>query len=164
MSKGSPAPWFRKSRKSWFVTFNGRQINLETDDRKEKFGAGGVDQEDSGVGTQGRSAGELRGGGGCSTRAIRARFAEVAIDQEPDPSVALRQAKCDDGRVGIQYRPAKDSSSHRRPHHSRRRSWASLVAGLISSLRGRASCGRRERLRGAQSRQRNRSSRWNAGQ
>lgn len=37
MSKGSPAPWFRKSRNSWFVTFGGRQINLETPDRKEAF-------------------------------------------------------------------------------------------------------------------------------
>jgi hypothetical protein len=35
MPKGSPAPWFRKSRNSWFVTLDGRQVNLETADRKE---------------------------------------------------------------------------------------------------------------------------------
>ena len=35
MSRGSPAPWFRKSRKSWFVTLNGKQVDLQTADRKE---------------------------------------------------------------------------------------------------------------------------------
>jgi hypothetical protein len=33
--KGSPAPWFRECRKSWFVTIGGRQINLKTDDKRE---------------------------------------------------------------------------------------------------------------------------------
>lgn len=37
MPKGSPAPWFRKSRNSWFVTFGGKQIDLQTADRKEAF-------------------------------------------------------------------------------------------------------------------------------
>jgi hypothetical protein len=37
MSKGSPAPWFRKSRNSWFVTFGGKQLDLQTADRKEAF-------------------------------------------------------------------------------------------------------------------------------
>ena len=35
MPKGSPAPWFRKRRNSWFITLDGRQVNLETADRKE---------------------------------------------------------------------------------------------------------------------------------
>jgi hypothetical protein len=35
MPKGSPAPWFRECRKSWFVTIGGKQINLKTADRRE---------------------------------------------------------------------------------------------------------------------------------
>jgi integrase len=37
MPKGSPAPWFRRSRNSWFVTFGGKQHDLQTADRKEAF-------------------------------------------------------------------------------------------------------------------------------
>ncbi len=37
MSKGAPSPWFRKSRNSWFVTFDGKQVNLQTADRREAF-------------------------------------------------------------------------------------------------------------------------------
>ena len=40
MPKGSPAPWFRKSRNSWFVTFNGRQVNLDRTIVRKCFGDG----------------------------------------------------------------------------------------------------------------------------
>jgi integrase len=35
MPKGSPAPWFRECRRSWFVTIGGKQINLKTADKRE---------------------------------------------------------------------------------------------------------------------------------
>ncbi len=37
MSKGAPSPWFRKCRNPWFVTFDGKQVNLQTADRREAF-------------------------------------------------------------------------------------------------------------------------------
>lgn len=37
MPKGAPAPWYRRSRKSWFVTIGGKQIDLQTGDRREAY-------------------------------------------------------------------------------------------------------------------------------
>lgn len=37
MPKGAPAPWYRRSRKSWFVTIGGKQIDLQTRDRHEAY-------------------------------------------------------------------------------------------------------------------------------
>ncbi len=35
MSRGNPAPWFRPNRNTFFVTLNGKQINLRTADKAE---------------------------------------------------------------------------------------------------------------------------------
>ena len=35
MSRGNPAPWFRPSRNTFFVTLRGKQINLHTADKVE---------------------------------------------------------------------------------------------------------------------------------
>lgn len=35
MPKGNPTPWFRECRNSWFVTINGKQIDLKTTDQRE---------------------------------------------------------------------------------------------------------------------------------
>ena len=37
MSRGNPAPWFRPSRNTFFVTLGGKQINLKTADKAEAF-------------------------------------------------------------------------------------------------------------------------------
>ena len=37
MSRGNPAPWFRPSRNTFFVTLNGKQINLRTADKAGAF-------------------------------------------------------------------------------------------------------------------------------
>ena len=35
MSRGNPAPWFRPSRNTFFVTLRGKQISLQTADKAE---------------------------------------------------------------------------------------------------------------------------------
>ena len=37
MSRGNPAPWFRPCRNTFFVTLDGKQINLRTADKAEAF-------------------------------------------------------------------------------------------------------------------------------